>query len=73
LTFVECVLGTFGNYCSSDCHCAIQTCDHINGTCPDGGCKPGYKGDTCSTGIRKLRYKSYIEDIYYLPFMYHDY
>lgn len=50
ILFVECESGTFGNNCSSNCHCNNQTCDPINGTCPDAGCRPGYKGGTCSTG-----------------------
>jgi hypothetical protein len=51
LFFVECDLGTFGNNCSSNCHCINETCNPMNGTCPDGGCQPGYKDDNCSTGM----------------------
>ena len=42
--FVVCESGTFGNDCSSNCHCVNQTC-HV------GGCQRGYKGITCSTGM----------------------
>ena len=51
IAFVECDSGTFGNSCSSNCHCINETCNPINGTCPDGECKPGYKDHTCSTGM----------------------
>ena len=40
-----------GNSCSSNCHCINETCNPINGMCPDGECKPGYKDHTCSTGM----------------------
>jgi hypothetical protein len=49
--FVVCESGTFGNDCSSNCHCVNQTCDPEHGTCPVGGCQRGYKGITCSTGM----------------------
>jgi hypothetical protein len=49
--FVVCESGTFGNDCSSNCHCVNQTCDLEHGTCPVGGCQRGYKGITCSTGM----------------------
>ena len=51
MVFVECVPETFGNGCSSNCHCVNQTCSPVNGTCPAGGCKRGYEGNTCSTGM----------------------
>ena len=44
-----CESGTFGNACSRNCHCVNQTCDPINGACPDGGCQRGFKGTACST------------------------
>ena len=49
IIFAACESGTFGNACSMNCHCVNQTCDPINGTCPDGGCQRGYKGTACST------------------------
>lgn len=54
LRFAACAPGTYGNQCSSMCHCVNQPCDPINGTCPDGGCQRGYKGNTCSTGTNVL-------------------
>ena len=51
LLFVECGSETFGNNCSSNCHCINETCNPINGTCTDGECKRGYKDDNCSTGM----------------------
>ncbi|XP_071118455.1 multiple epidermal growth factor-like domains protein 11 [Haliotis cracherodii] len=44
----ECSGGTFGPNCSEFCHCLNSTCDHVTGACP-GGCRPGWKGDNCST------------------------
>jgi hypothetical protein len=32
-------------------NCINETCNPMNGTCPDGECQPGYKDDTCSTGM----------------------
>ena len=49
-SFAACASGTFGNQCSSYCHCVNQTCNPVNGTCPARGCERGYKGSTCSTG-----------------------
>lgn len=49
IIFAACESGTFGNNCSVNCYCINQTCDPINGTCPDGGCQRGYNGTTCST------------------------
>jgi hypothetical protein len=51
LFFVECESGTFGNNCDSNCYCINETCNPMNGTCPDGECQPGYKDDNCSTGM----------------------
>ena len=47
-SFIECVAGTFGKDCKSDCssNCNYGTCDHENGRC-SSGCKPGYREDKC--------------------------
>jgi len=39
------------NICPSNCHCINETRNPINGACPDGECKRGYKDDNCSTGM----------------------
>ena len=52
--FAACASRTFGNQCSSICHCINQLCNLINGTCPAGGCQLGYKGNSCSTGTNLL-------------------
>ncbi|XP_062590377.1 multiple epidermal growth factor-like domains protein 10 [Saccostrea cucullata] len=41
----ECRNWTYGHGCKSTCgHCANNTvCDHINGSCPNGKCAPGWK------------------------------
>lgn len=47
---IACASGTFGDQCSSNCHCVKQPCNPMNGTCPNGGCQRGYKDDKCITG-----------------------
>ena len=47
IIFAACESGKFGNKCSVNYHCVNQTCDPINGACPDGGCQRGYKRTTC--------------------------
>ena len=48
----ECDGGTFGQNCMTPCHCLNdKPCDHINGSCPDNLCPPGWKGNNCSIGI----------------------
>ena len=33
------------------CHCLNdETCNHINGSCPDNLCAPGWKSNNCSIG-----------------------
>ena len=50
----ECEEGTFGQNCSSPCHCLNdRPCDHINGSCPNNLCAPGWKSNNCSTGSFK--------------------
>ena len=51
MIFVACGSGTFGNQCSSNCHCVNQPCDAEDGTCLAGECERGYEGITCSTGM----------------------
>ena len=45
-----CELGTFGNNCAETCNCVNQTCDHMTGVCPPGGCQRGYTRLNCSIG-----------------------
>ena len=48
----ECDKGNFGQNCYSPCHCLNDiACDHINGSCPDSVCAPGWMGDNCSIGM----------------------
>ena len=48
---LECDGGTFGQNCMTLCHCLNdKTCNHINGSCPDNLCAPGWKSNTCSIG-----------------------
>lgn len=45
----ECMIGYYGNNCSNKCSttCNVaERCDKISGRC-DGGCKPGWTGNTC--------------------------
>ncbi|XP_078327444.1 uncharacterized protein LOC144623123 [Crassostrea virginica] len=48
----ECAKGYYGNGCSEVCgHCVDKNgCHHINGTCLNG-CKKGYMGNLCKTGM----------------------
>ena len=48
----ECAKGYYGDGCSEVCgHCVDQNdCHHINGTCFNG-CKEGYMGNLCKTGM----------------------
>lgn len=46
-----CENGTFGQNCSSACHCQLEkSCNHINGSCLSGTCKRGWSGENCSLG-----------------------
>lgn len=56
---VDCSDGTYGELCENKCLCVDGIpCDKINGTCPPGGCEPGYHGDSCSQGMSvKLNHK----------------
>lgn len=64
--FLECPIGTFGSDCGHNCsgHCIDDIpCNRTTGRC-DSGCKPGYTGELCDTGLRKsiktkLSLKSY--------------
>ena len=48
---LECDGGTFGQNCMSPCNCLNdETCDRINGSCPDNLCAPGWKSNNCSIG-----------------------
>jgi hypothetical protein len=42
----------FGSQCLEDCHCRNVSfpCNHVHGTCPEGGCQRGYKGGSCNIG-----------------------
>lgn len=49
ITIVECMIGYYGKNCSNKCSttCNVaERCDKITGRC-DGGCKPGWTGNTC--------------------------
>ena len=49
--FLVCPHGTFGDGCQFKCHCYYYVpCNHINGTCQNGWCAAGYKGDNCQEG-----------------------
>lgn len=51
--FLECPTGTFGLDCGYNCsgHCIDDIpCDKTTGRC-DSGCKPGYTGELCDTGL----------------------
>ena len=51
LLSTECSKGTFGYNCSSPCHCLDDTqCNHVNGSCPDDLCAPGWRSNNCSLG-----------------------
>ena len=51
LKLTGCSDGSFGQNCSSTCHCFEKiTCDHISGVCPDGSCASGWSGSDCNTG-----------------------
>ena len=46
-----CLPGTFGLDCKSICHCANEVeCNHVNGSCADDVCEPGWRGNNCSIG-----------------------
>lgn len=52
---LECPSGKYGPSCLYSCtgHCLNdKACNITTGRC-DGGCKPGYKGEMCDTGISK--------------------
>ncbi|XP_033738135.1 multiple epidermal growth factor-like domains protein 6 isoform X2 [Pecten maximus] len=42
-----CPSGKFGEDCAYVCHCKVQACDPVNGTCTSGGCKQGWSGEAC--------------------------
>lgn len=49
---VECPPGQYGDDCSNQCslNCNVtRTCDKFTGQC-EGGCKPGFTGNTCDQG-----------------------
>lgn len=55
LYFLECQPGTYGPSCLYNCigNCLNdKPCNITTGRC-DAGCKPGYMGDMCDTGISK--------------------
>ncbi|XP_052087932.1 multiple epidermal growth factor-like domains protein 10 isoform X2 [Mytilus californianus] len=37
----------FGNNCTMKCNCLTGPCSWFTGTCPPGGCKKGWQGDSC--------------------------
>ena len=48
-----CPLRTFGENCTSVCHCADGTgCDSVTGAC-FVGCETGWTGDSCSVQLGK--------------------
>lgn len=52
---LECSTGTYGPGCLDSCtgHCLNdKACNTTTGRC-DAGCKPGYTGEKCDTGISK--------------------
>ena len=46
-----CTQNTFGKHCTGTCHCAMNDCDPITGSCMSGGCADGWQGDNCQQGI----------------------
>ena len=49
--YIACYEGTYGENCSFPCHCLNDVaCHHIDGSCPNGVCAPGWKGYNCSLG-----------------------
>ncbi|CAG2194766.1 MEGF10_11 [Mytilus edulis] len=40
----------FGNNCTMECNCLTGPCNRFTGTCPPGGCKTGWQGDSCYKG-----------------------
>ncbi|KAH3717895.1 hypothetical protein DPMN_060691, partial [Dreissena polymorpha] len=44
----DCPLGRTGVNCSKRCHCRVNPCDNVTGTCGNGGCKDGWKGMACN-------------------------
>ncbi|XP_046546621.1 fibrillin-1-like [Haliotis rubra] len=53
VTCADCVQGTFGQDCRSNCSCNVVntvTCDKVNGSCT---CLKGWEGDTCSDDVNE--------------------
>ncbi|XP_067686050.1 fibrillin-2-like [Haliotis asinina] len=53
VTCADCVQGTFGQECRSNCSCNVvntATCDKVNGSCT---CVKGWEGDTCSDDVNE--------------------
>lgn len=53
IIIVECLIPYFGKNCSDKCSAFCNVtggCDRITGRC-DGGCKPGWTGNTCDQKI----------------------
>ena len=48
---IECLSGTFGVNCSSECHCNNNSqCNKETGNCGSSGCAPGWTEHNCSEG-----------------------
>ena len=55
----DCPLGTFGQDCSTQCHCLENTdCDAWTGTC-SMGCAEGWTGETCSVQGNRIKQVNY--------------
>lgn len=53
ILFLECSQGMYGSGCQKNCseNCLYDgECNRTTGKC-DAGCKPGYKGAVCDTGL----------------------
>lgn len=46
----ECPDGKYGQNCRENCSATCNSCNKKSGFC-EYGCKPGWKGDNCETGI----------------------
>ncbi|XP_053389717.1 protein draper-like, partial [Mercenaria mercenaria] len=53
----ECMLGTYGDECIKECHCADnKPCNKESGFCKTTICKTGWKGPACDQGCPQDRF-----------------
>ena len=64
----------FGSQCLKDFHCRNVSfpCNHVHGTCPEGGCQRGYKGGSCSIGKESAWLLLNIKWVVYQLYMSHE-